>query len=225
MLILKTTDKSHSPGLCEILSDIQKLACHVSCYCEDMAYVPERSDLLRLPKSLLPDPAQRLHKLLHDNVIMVRACAQYILPDNRSYKLTRIKKKSVLSRWAKDRGIVMNLENRFSGPQIIWLQSGGVFNKKDRLSFFVLLQRPIRHTEATANRAREEPPSECIIERPIADNRFVESSLQLQVGDIIVLEGEERLRTRDQGEIDHCDLCMISTLHSTSDQMEEKGQE
>lgn len=73
MLVLKTTDKSHSPGLCEILSDIQKLAYQVSCHCEDMAYVPGRSDLLRLPKSLLPDPAQILDNLLHDNVIMVRA--------------------------------------------------------------------------------------------------------------------------------------------------------
>lgn len=120
---------------------------------------------------------------------------------------------------------MIDLENRFSGPQIIWLQSGGVFNKKNRLSVFVLLQRPIRHTEAGADTAWEEPPSECIIERPIAENRFVESSFQFQVGDIIVLEGEERLRTRDQGEIEHCDLCMISTLHSTSDQMEETEQE
>lgn len=223
MLILKTTENSHSPALCEVLSDIQKLACHVSCYCEDMVYVPERSDLLRLPKSLLPDAAQRLDNLLHDNAIMVRA--QYMLPDSRSTKLTRIKKQSVLSRSAEDRGLVINLENRFSGPQIIWLQSGGVFNKKNRLSFFVLLQRPIRHTEAGANKAWEEPSSECIIERPIADNRFVESSFQFQVGDIIVLEGEERLRTRDQGEIDNCDLCMMSTLHSTSGQMEETEQE
>lgn len=185
--------------------------------------MPERSDLLRLPKSLLPDTAQRLDNLLHDNVIMVRA--QYMLPDSRSTKLTRIKKQSVLSRSAEDRGLMINPENRFSGPQIIWLQSGGVFNKKNRLSFFVLLQRPIRHGEAGANKAWEEPPSECIIERPIADDRFVESSFQFQVGDIIVLEGEERLRTRDQGEIDHCDLCMISTLHITSGQMEEREQE
>lgn len=223
MLVLRPDDVSHSPGLCEVLSNIQKLACQVSCYCEDMTYVPERSDLLRLPKSLLPDPAQRLDNLLHDNVIMVRA--QYILPNNRSTKLTRIKKKSVLSRLAEDRGLMINLENRFSGPQIIWLQNGGVLNKKDRLSFFVLLQRPISYTEATANKAWEEPPSECIIERPIAADLFVESSFKFQVGDIVVLEGGERLRTRDQGEIDHCDLCMISTLHSTSDQMEETEQE
>jgi hypothetical protein len=116
---------------------------------------------------------------------------------------------------------MINLENRFSGPSIIWIQSGGVFNKKDQLSFFVILRRPIRHGEATASKAREEPPSECIIERPIAENHFVESSFKCQVGDIFVLEGGERLRTREGGDIDCCDLCMIATLHSTIVQMDE----
>lgn len=122
---------------------------------------------------------------------------------------------------------MIDLENRFSGPQIIWIQSGGVLTKKDRLLFFVVLRRPIRHAEATANKPREEPPSECIIERPIAENQFVESSFKCQVGDIVVLEGEERLRTREEGDIDHCDLCMIATLHSTSRkvQMDETEQE
>ena len=76
MLVLTSTDTSHSPGLCEILSDIQKLAGQVSCHGEDMASVPGISNLMRLPKPLLPDPARRLDDLLHNNVIMVRA--QYI---------------------------------------------------------------------------------------------------------------------------------------------------
>jgi hypothetical protein len=62
---------------------------------------------------------------------------------------------------------------------------------------------------------REEPPSEGIIDRPIAENQFVQSTFRCQVGDIIILEGGERLRSREAGDVDPHDLCLLATLHTT----------
>lgn len=140
--------------------------------------------------------------------------------------LTTDYKQTAINTWANERRLNVDLERRYSGPQILWMQGGGVLSKKDRLSFLVVLRRPkhryVSHVEVASYLPEEEPHCEGIIERPVADSQFVQSTFRCEVGDIIVLEGEERLRCRKEGDADPRDLCMLTTLHST---MEHTAQE
>jgi hypothetical protein len=61
---------------------------------------------------------------------------------------------------------------------------------------------------------QEEAPSQGVIDRPIAENQFVQTTFECQVGDIIILEGGERLRSRE-GNVSPRDLCLLATVHST----------
>jgi hypothetical protein len=108
----------------------------------------------------------------------------------------------------------MILERRFAGPQIIWLQAGGVSSKTNRLSFFTVLPRPDNsYVEARIPRAQSVVRG--IIDRPIAENHFVQSAFGCEIGDIIVLEGGERLMARQDGGLGTTDICMLAILYQT----------
>ena len=88
--------------------------------------------------------------------------------------------------------------------------------KIGRISFFTVLRRPKhRQVEPEGYMSQQEPPSEGVIDRPIAENQFVQSTFKCQVGDIIILEGGERLRSREERDVNPHDLCLLATLHST----------
>ena len=72
MLIIKSTDTHQNADLQRVLSEIKTLADQVSCYCEDMGDVPAGSNLMRLPIPLLPDCAQELDSLFHNDENIVR---------------------------------------------------------------------------------------------------------------------------------------------------------
>lgn len=103
----------------------------------------------------------------------------------------------------------------FFDPTIIWIQGGAISTRNDRLSFFTVLRRP-KHGSFEGiqmGMAQEELPAEGIIDRPIAENQFVQSSFKCQVGDIIVLEGGERIRVRNDGGSYGRDFCVLATLN------------
>lgn len=112
--------------------------------------------------------------------------------------------------------MLVELEGRFLGPQIIWIRAGAMSTKQNRVMFLIVLRRPrhrnIEHTQESG--AQEETPAEGIIERPIAENQFVQSTFKCQVGDIIVLEGGERIRARKEGDVGPPDFCLLATMHS-----------
>lgn len=112
------------------------------------------------------------------------------------------------------------MEERLRGPQILWVGVGAMLGtlQNDRLSFFTVLRRPLRRSSpyyVDVNTPREESLFRGIIDRPIAENQFVQSTFECQVGDIIVLEGGERLRARAEGDVNSRGLCMLVTLYQT----------
>ena len=76
MLIIKSTETHQNADLQRVLSDIQSLADHVSCYCEDMENATASSAVMRLPFPLLPDYAQQLDNLFHNDENIVRKLPQ-----------------------------------------------------------------------------------------------------------------------------------------------------
>lgn len=122
----------------------------------------------------------------------------------------------MIYKMADEKDLNIEFEQRYAGPQIIWIREGGVSAKIGRISFFIVLHRPKhREVETEGYMPREEPPSEGIIDRPIAEDQFVQSTFTCQVGDIIILEGGERLRSREESDGNPHDLCLLATLHST----------
>ena len=51
---------------------------------------------------------------------------------------------------------------------------------KERLSFFVVLRRPIASAEVATCISGDEPLSQGMIERPIAENEFVQSTVVMK---------------------------------------------
>jgi hypothetical protein len=121
----------------------------------------------------------------------------------------------MIHKLADEKDLNIEFEQRYAGPQIIWIREGGVSAKIGRISFFIVLHRPKHRQVEPEGYMPQEPPSEGIIDRPIAENQFVQSTFKCQVGDIIILEGGERLRSREEGDVSHYDLCLLATLHST----------
>ena len=81
----------------------------------------------------------------------------------------------MIHKLADERSLNIELEQRHAGPQIIWIRGRGVSAKIRRISFFIVLHRPKhRQVEPEGHMPREEPPSEGIIYRPIAENQFVQ---------------------------------------------------
>ncbi|KAK3385775.1 hypothetical protein B0H63DRAFT_473576 [Podospora didyma] len=193
MLNLRTTDATHS------VSGIQKLAKQVLCYVEDMECVGERDNLLRLPIPPIPEPVQMLNKALHE-------------------KMAR-----PIFKWATERGF--EIEREIShGPTVLWLQGGGITCPSDMVSILVFVQRPTpKHSggavvEVTGGgeglAARQEPPFMGEVRTPITDPLFCSSMFECQVGDILLLEGGEKLVAR-RG-IEPCDVCMFCVMHRTT---------
>jgi hypothetical protein len=118
--------------------------------------------------------------------------------------------------WAHERGFTIELDEK-TGPRIFWLQGGRLSSKEDRAFIFIFLRRPghkdTTHDGDEAAVPAEEPPAGGIIERPIAEGLTALSSFECGVGDVLLLEGGETLRTRKPGEVEHCDICMLTTMH------------
>ncbi|KAL6868030.1 hypothetical protein J3F83DRAFT_88710 [Trichoderma novae-zelandiae] len=180
MLLLQSQGTDVGEGLRTALVNMHELAEQVICYSEDMEYMPGRSDLMRLPDALLPRLSFQLDHLLHNNEDM----------------------RDALSKWADQKGLVIGFDQWHLGPQIMWLQGGSLSIKENRVSFFTFLPQPkSRGTgEVTNSAAEQEPRFEGIIERPIAQGQFVYSSVRCRVGDVIILEGQERLLLHKEGE-------------------------
>lgn len=69
MLILKYLDSSLDIEVRETLLVIQQLAQQIVCYYEDMDCPEARTNLLRLPIRLLPEPALDLITLFHKRMV------------------------------------------------------------------------------------------------------------------------------------------------------------
>lgn len=109
---------------------------------------------------------------------------------------------------------------------LLWLRGGAISAKEEQISIFVILSRPKSRGEFAQSQepqsvasqeamASQEPPSICVIERPISPGQFVSSSLRCQVGDVIILEGGERLWLRKRGgDIEpRRDICLLALLY------------
>lgn len=79
MLILQLANLDDpSGGLGRALSNIRELAEQVICYADDMEYVADGSDLMKVPANLLPRASTELDLLLHNNedVVCIAICKQ-----------------------------------------------------------------------------------------------------------------------------------------------------
>ncbi|KAL7917290.1 hypothetical protein ACQKWADRAFT_307141 [Trichoderma austrokoningii] len=203
-------------GLYATLSSIRKSAKQVTCYLEDMQNVDDNQPgLMRLPIALLPKAYLDLELLLFEDKNI-----QDIL-----YK--RVNEKGF--------NIIFNKDTLKRG--ILWFRGGAISAKEEQISIFIILPRPksrgesaqsqepqsMANQEAVASQealasqeavASQEPPSMCVIERPISPGQFVSSSLKCQVGDVIILEGGERLWLRKKGDVElRRDICLLALLY------------
>ncbi|KAL6695132.1 hypothetical protein J3F84DRAFT_376183 [Trichoderma pleuroticola] len=179
MLIIQSTSANLSGAT---ISNIQALAEQVICYSKDMEYMPDRSDLLRLPATLLPSASLQLAFLPRTNQHM----------------------QDFLYTLANQKGFTIESNQSYLEPQLLWLQSGGISTREDRLTFTVILPRPRGVNDETP-----EPLSKGFIERPIGQGQFVRSSFQCRVGDIIILEGGERIWVPREDNIEPCGVCLL----------------
>lgn len=190
------------------MKSIQALAMQVVCYSADME-TAGREDLLRLPIPRLPKPARELSDLFRHETM-----------------------ETFLSVWAQKRGFRID-HSVYHGPQIVWLQSGGLSARVDRISIFVVLQAPksggsevdcvTGAVDGEAFAAPQSPSPKVFIRSPIGGSLFVKSTLDCQVGDIVVLEGGETILMRPKEDATGGEgICMLSTLHLTSPQMPEQ---
>lgn len=108
-------------------------------------------------------------------------------------------KKEVLDTLANEKGFIINEQKQtLRGPQVVWLQNGEILAVEDRVCFAIVLQRPnnriINREEEIKEAEAQEWTTKCTIKRPIAPKQYVDSVVQCQVGDIIILEGDEELQ-------------------------------
>lgn len=123
-------------------------------------------------------------------------------------------KQDILCTLADQKGFIIEFSQNYLGPQILWLQGGGILTKEDRLSFFIIIPRPKgRGVNLELIDSTLEPLSKGIIERPIGQGQFVRSSFECQVGDIIILEGGERLWIPRESNIEPRGVCLLTTLY------------
>ncbi|PCD25807.1 hypothetical protein AU210_012243 [Fusarium oxysporum f. sp. radicis-cucumerinum] len=110
--------------------------------------------------------------------------------------------------WARQRSF--NIKKPvYLGPQILLLQSGDVQLQDDRISVVIFIPRPksTQDKEGTV----------------VADEEITMRTKSL-VGDIVILEGGERLSWRDNGGLPerNKDVCMLCALHQTNKVAPEK---
>ncbi|KAL7928118.1 hypothetical protein V8C35DRAFT_318870 [Trichoderma chlorosporum] len=191
MLILQSSSVGLSGDVSRALGNIQGLAQQVICYVEDMEYVPGRLDLMKIPPSLLPKTCMDLDHLLHEN------------KDIQDF----------LNAFANQNNFTIEVGRLYLGPDIIWLRGGDILAKENHISFLTVLQRPKSKGAEVHQTSVQEPPSSGIIERPIGEECYVHSSFRCQVGDVIILEGGERLRLRMEADIEPRSVCLLAILH------------
>ncbi|KAL7928820.1 hypothetical protein V8C35DRAFT_222385 [Trichoderma chlorosporum] len=191
MLILQSGNYDPSGGLGRALSNIQKLAQQVVCCAEDMQNLPDL-DLMRIPTHLLPKSSLELDLLLHNNEDV----------------------QNEISTFADRNGFTIDFGQLYLGPDIIWLQDGIWSAKESQTCFLIVLKRPkSKDVEVVNSTALQNPLSYGTIERPIGQGSYVQSTFQCQVGDVIILEGGERLRVRKEGHVETHSVCLLATLH------------
>jgi hypothetical protein len=83
------------------------------------------------------------------------------------------------------------------------------------LCFAIVIQRPnsriINLEEETQEAEAQQWTTECTFKRPIAPKQYVDSVVQCQVGDVIILEGGEELQI-DSSTQPH-GICFLLTLY------------
>jgi len=100
-----------------------------------------------------------------------------------------------MHKWAEGRGF--RIERAiYHGPQILWLQGGGLLARQDRIAILIVIRQPRLRDEAAE--VTTAPPSRGLVTSPIATAGplFVESPFECQVGDTIILEGGEKILVR-----------------------------
>ncbi|KAG8664810.1 uncharacterized protein FPOAC1_013590 [Fusarium poae] len=124
--------------------------------------------------------------------------------------------------WAGERGFTIE-KPVFLGSQILLLQSGDVRIQHDRISIVIFIPIPkaiedneeiVATDEATTTKTSSarplEPHYRISIQSLVTGPVFAESSVECEVGDVLVLEGGEQLSLRGD------DVCMLCTLHRTN---------
>ncbi|KPA38943.1 hypothetical protein FLAG1_08212 [Fusarium langsethiae] len=172
------------------------LAGQVSCCSKDLD--TQRPGLLKLPVPLMSQKALTLLTLF--------------------YKTYNEK----VNDWAGERGFTIE-KPVFLGPQILLLQSGDVRIQHDRISIviFIPIPKAIEENEEivatdeamttkTSSARPLEPHYRISIQSLVTGPVFAESSVECEVGDVLVLEGGEQLSLRGD------DVCMLCTLHRTN---------
>ncbi|KPA37225.1 hypothetical protein FLAG1_09974 [Fusarium langsethiae] len=132
--------------------------------------------------------------------------------------------------WAGERGFTIE-KPIFLGPQILWLQSGDVRTQHDRVSIMIFIPRPkaVEQNEEiavtdegtiakTISAVPQEPPFRISIQSPVSEPVFAASLVECEVGDVVVLEGGERLSVRgnERDTLMPSDVCMLCALHRTN---------
>lgn len=203
MYILRYTDDNLDADTRSTLRDIYELAKKTTCHSEDMEYADGRADLMRLPVSLLPQPARDIDRLFHE------------------------KMGAFVYNWADEKGFRLKGQ-RHHRPQIVWLQGGGLSTGHDLVSISMIIPRPKPRSPhqgeqlAIANvnvTEREEISCTGVIKSPIGGSLFVESRFACCVGDVILLEGGEKLLVSLPVDSDigaRRDICILVTSHLRS---------
>lgn len=83
------------------------------------------------------------------------------------------------------------------GRKSLDFKTGDSWLPKNRICFAIVIKRPKNKIftleEETQEAEAQESMSKCNIKRPIAPHQYVDSVVHCQVGDIIILEGDEEL--------------------------------
>ncbi|ROT39070.1 hypothetical protein SODALDRAFT_332502 [Sodiomyces alkalinus F11] len=184
----------------ELHEELKKRAAQVQTRFEDMNSVPNVKGILRLPG--LPAIALELVRFLYD------------------------RKREHINDWAKESGIRIHDKARL-GPQVVWLHKVPV--GANRLLISVVIPKPSqdKKTEAATQQAvipqQNELRSKVRVKRPIAEGLGAWSLLDLEVGDVIILEGNEELliQSSKNDTIEARGICLLSAQHDTC--LVEKG--
>ncbi|KAJ0128659.1 Uncharacterized protein HZ326_28243 [Fusarium oxysporum f. sp. albedinis] len=152
---------------------------------------------------------------------------------NLLFLLINIKNEKV-NDWARQRSF--NIKKPvYLGPQILLLQSGDVQLQDDRISVVIFIPRPKSTQDKEGTVVADEEITmrtkslgsqkfSVSIQSPIGGPVFARSSNEFEVGDIVILEGGERLSWRDNGGLPerNKDVCMLCALHQTNKVAPEK---